>query len=63
MLKKLLKALLGQSHKYRSYSSSDYKKHHHYGNHHHHGNHHHYGHGHYKKKHKSHSVFSSFFSS
>lgn len=57
MLKKLLKALLGQSHKYRSYSSSDYKKRHHY------GNHHHYGHGHYKKKHKSRSVFSSFFSS
>ncbi|MCP8970337.1 hypothetical protein [Ectobacillus ponti] len=56
MLKKILKALLGQSHKHR-YSSSDYHKHHkHY-------NHHQYGHGHYKKKHKSHSFFSSFLSS
>lgn len=59
MLKRIIKSIMKESghRKYNHYSSSDYKKHRHSG---HHG---HYGHHHYKKKHRSGSFFSSFFSS
>ncbi|WP_078409744.1 hypothetical protein [Priestia abyssalis] len=74
MIKKILKSILGghghysssdykrhYSHKKaRHYSSSDYKRHHSYKKTPHHGS---YGHHHYKRKHKSGSFFSSFFSS
>ncbi|MEY8347258.1 hypothetical protein AALF16_02910 [Bacillus cereus] len=62
MFKKIIDSLLGKKNRYRSYSSSDYR---------HRGrsysssdynkrrNSHGYGHQHYKRKHKSHSFFSS----
>lgn len=57
MLMKLLKKLLGfssKSHQYRKYSSSDYANRKNFGR-----GHNHYGRSHYKKKHSSHSFFSS----
>ncbi|MGL4821289.1 MAG: hypothetical protein ACRC5C_15165 [Bacilli bacterium] len=61
MFKKILKdLLLGK------YSSSYRRRHHgkrHYTSSHHHRHHSHHGHRHYGMKHKSHSIFSSIFSS
>ncbi|WML47857.1 hypothetical protein RCG23_21435 [Neobacillus sp. PS3-34] len=57
MIKKILKSIFKETIKKRHYSSSSAWKHmkHH--------KHSHHGHNHYKKKHKSGSFFSSFFSS
>lgn len=57
ILKTLFKSLSGSNqHKYKKFSSSDYKKGFHRHNTH---GHSHYGHSHYKHKHSSHSFFSS----
>ncbi|MGG0239692.1 hypothetical protein [Bacillus rhizoplanae] len=62
MIKKIIDSLLGNKHKYRSYSSSDYHhRHRSYSSSDYHKRRpsHEYGHHHYKRKHKSHSFFSS----
>lgn len=64
MLKKIIKALLGSGHKYRSYSSSDYRHRGRYrsyssSDYHKRRPSHGHGHHHYKRKYKSRSFFSS----